>query len=301
MSTAVEIVEVAPRDGLQNEAVDVATADKVELIRRAVAAGVRRIEVASFVHPGRVPRMADAEAVCAATAGITGTRIGLALNRRGAERALAAGVEEIGAVVSATDGFGLANQGRTAEETIADAIEIIGMTRAAGRRVQVTISVAFGCPFAGEVDPRHIAAIARRLADAGPLEIALGDTIGVAVPAQVAATLRAVAAAAPGMKLRCHFHDTRNTAIANAWTAVEAGAATLDASIGGLGGCPFAPGATGNVATEDLVNLLDRSDVATGIALPAIIATSRWLGGVMGRSLPAKLAQVPPFPAPAAS
>jgi len=294
--TRVEIVEVSARDGLQNEAVEVATADKIALIRRAVAAGVGRIEVASFVNPRRVPRMADAEAVCAGTADIEATRIGLVLNLRGAERALAAGLDELGAVVTASDGFGIANQGRASEDTVDDAIAIIALARGAGRRAQVTISTAFGCPFDGEVEVARVAAIARRLADAGPIEIALGDTIGVAVPEQVRRTVEAVRAAAPGMPVRCHFHDTRNTAVANAWAALEAGAVTLDSSIGGLGGCPFAPGASGNVATEDLLYMLARSGVETGVDAGAIAETSLWLAGIIGRRLPGRLAYVPPFP-----
>ncbi|MAX00898.1 MAG: hydroxymethylglutaryl-CoA lyase [Sphingomonas sp.] len=292
----VEIVEVAPRDGLQNEVCEVSTEDKVTLIRRAVAAGVGRIEVASFVHPRRVPRMADAEAVCAATADLYAIRIGLVLNLRGAERAIAAGVDELGAVVSASDGFGIANQGRTSDETVDDAIAILCRGREAGKHGQVTISTAFGCPFDGEVAVDRVAAIARRLADAAPIEIALGDTIGVAVPDQVSRTIAAVCAAAPGIPIRCHFHDTRNTAIANGWAAIEAGAVTLDSAIGGLGGCPFAPGASGNVATEDLLYLLARSGVHTGIDPVAIADTARWLESVIGRPLPGRLARVPGFP-----
>lgn len=294
--TRVEIVEVSPRDGLQNEPQIVATADKVELIRRAVAAGVRRIEVASFVDPRRVPQMADAEAVCAGVADVDAVKIGLVLNQRGAMRALATGIDELGAVVSASDGFGIANQGRSADESIADAIAILDLARQQGRRAQVTISTAFGCPFDGEVAAERIAAIARRLAAAGPLEIALGDTIGVAAPGQVVKTLRSVMAAIPGMPIRCHFHDTRGTAIANAWAALNEGAATLDASIGGLGGCPFAPGASGNVATEDLIYALHRSGVETGVSLEELVASNRWLGAAMGRVLPAKVARVSTFP-----
>ncbi|MBU2286364.1 MAG: hydroxymethylglutaryl-CoA lyase [Gammaproteobacteria bacterium] len=294
--TNVEIVEVSPRDGLQNEAVAVPTADKIQLIRRAVAAGVKRIEVASFVNPRRVPQMADAERVCEAVGDLDAITIGLVLNERGAHRALATGVGELGAVVAATDGFGIANQGRTSEETVADAIAIIALARLQGRRTQVTISTAFGCPFDGEVAPERVAAIARQLATTEPLEIALGDTIGVGAPGQIVRTLRAVKAAVPGMPIRCHFHDTRNTAIANAWAAVGEGVATLDASIGGLGGCPFAPGASGNVATEDLVYALERSGMETDLALPALIETSHWLGAKIGRQLPSKLALVSEFP-----
>ncbi|ALC11161.1 hydroxymethylglutaryl-CoA lyase [Sphingopyxis sp. 113P3] len=293
--TRVEIVEVSPRDGLQNEARIVASADKVELIRRAVAAGVQRIEVASFVDPRRVPQMADAEAVCAGVAGLAATKIGLVLNQRGAVRALATSVDELGAVVSASDGFGIANQGRSSDESVSDAIAILNLARDHGRRAQVTISTAFGCPFDDEVAPARVADIARRLAAARPIEIALADTIGVAAPGQVVRTLRTVAAAIPGMPIRCHFHDTRGTAIANSWAALTEGAVTLDASIGGLGGCPFAPGASGNVATEDLLYALDRSAIETGISLEPLLEILPWLSATAGRSLPSKLAHVPPF------
>lgn len=295
----IEMVEVAPRDGLQNEPGVFPTSDKLELIERAIAAGSRRIEVASFVHPGRVPQMADAEAVCAglkARAAEEVTYIGLALNKRGALRALETQVHELGAVISATDGFGKANQGRTSDETVEDAIEIIRLAKEHGRMAQATISVAFGCPFEGEVAATRVAELARRVAAAGPREIALGDTIGVAVPAQVRRVMAAVKAAAPGLPIRLHFHDTRNTAVANAWAGVEAGAATLDASIGGIGGCPFAPNATGNVATEDVQYLLQRSDVETGLRLGGLIDAARWLSGKMARPLPGLVSRAGGFP-----
>lgn len=282
----IEIVEVGPRDGLQNEKAILPTADKVDFIHRAVKAGIRRIEVASFVHPARVPQMADAEDVCAAIRlpddVIT---IGLALNRRGCERALATSVSEIGAVASASDGFGKANQGRSSAESVADAIEIMDLARAEGRRVQVTISAAFGCPFDGPVDPRKVARIAQQLASARPLEIAIADTIGVAVPEEVRALLQLVRDALPDMPLRAHFHDTRGTAVANAWAAVEEGVVTLDSAVGGSGGCPFAPGATGNVATEDLLYLLERSSIATGVDREDLRMLVPWLSEKLGRPL----------------
>ncbi len=299
MTQRIEIVEVSPRDGLQNEKVIFSTADKVELIERAIAAGARRVEVASFVHPGRVPQMADAEAVCAALPRRKAdeiTYIGLVLNKRGALRALETQVHELGAVVSASDGFGKANQGRTAEETADDAIEIIRLGKENGRSVQATISVAFGCPFDGEVAPGRVAALAARLAAAGPREIALGDTIGVAVPSQVKTVMQAVRSVAPDIPLRLHFHDTRNTAIANVWAAAEAGAATVDASIGGIGGCPFAPNATGNVATEDVQYLLQRSGVTTGLRLDGLVNTASWLSQKMGRQLPGLVSRAGGFP-----
>jgi hydroxymethylglutaryl-CoA lyase len=301
MQSNVEIVEVSARDGLQNEPGVFPTADKIALIQRAIAAGVRRIEVASFVHPGRVPQMADAEAVCAGLpaqphGGVT--YVGLALNKRGAMRALDTQVHEIGAVVSASDGFGKANQGRTSDETVEDAIEIIRFAKGRGRAAQATISVAFGCPFDGEIEVGRVADIVRRVAAAGPREVALGDTIGVAAPTHVKSMMTAVKAAAPGLPIRLHFHDTRNTAVANVWAGVEAGAATIDASIGGIGGCPFAPNATGNVATEDVQYMLQRSGVETGLSLNGLIDTAVWLTGRMGRTLPGLVSRAGPFPAP---
>lgn len=299
MSTRIEMVEVAARDGLQNEPGFFPTADKLELIARAIAAGSKRIEVASFVHPGRVPQMADAEVVCAALPARLAEDviyIGLVLNKRGALRALETQVHELGAVVSASDGFGMANQGRTSDETADDAIEIIRLAKEHGRSVQATISVAFGCPFDGEIAPSRVAEIARKVAAAGPREIAIADTIGVGVPNQVKAVMAAVKAAAPGMPIRLHFHDTRNTAVANAWAGVEAGATTIDASIAGIGGCPFAPNATGNVATEDVQFMLQRSGVETGLSLDGLIETAKWLTTKMGRTLPGLVSRAGGFP-----
>lgn len=296
MPASVQIIDVTARDGLQNDPVEMSTSAKVELIRQAVAAGINRIEVASFVNPRRVPRMADAEAVCSAIEGLNATTIGLALNRRGAARALATQVSEIGAVIAASDGFGIANQGQTSEQTLAEAIAIIEQARAAHRPANVTISVAFGCPFDGVVDESRVVELARRVAQAGPVEIAFGDTIGVATPQHVARLLGKVRRETPGMPLRVHFHDTRNTAIANIWAALNEGVTTIDASIGGLGGCPFAPGATGNVATEDVLYLLGASGVETGVSPAMIHATHAWLSRTMERQLPGKLARVPAFP-----
>ena len=299
MTTRIEMIEVATRDELQNEPGFFPTADKLELIARAVAAGSKRIEVASFVHPGRVPQMADAEAVCAGLPARTAedvTYIGLVLNKRGALRALETQVHELGAVISASDGFGMANQGRTSDETADDAIEIIRLAKEHGRSVQATISVAFGCPFDGEIAPSRVAEIVRKVAAAGPREIAIADTIGVGVPNQVTAVMAAAKAAAPGMPIRLHFHDTRNTAVANVWAGVEAGATTIDASIAGIGGCPFAPNATGNVATEDVQYMLQRSGVETGLKLDGLIDTAKWLSIKMGRTLPGLVSRAGGFP-----
>ena len=288
----IEFVEVGPRDGLQNEAVLVSTADKVELIRRAIAAGVRRIEVASFVNPSKVPQMADAEAVVAALGKPAGvTRIGLVLNQRGAERALAAGVDQLGAVAVASDEFGVRNQGQNSAESVAEAARIIALAKDAGVSAQVTIAAAFGCPFSGAVDPAHVVRMAKALAQAGPAEIALADTIGVAVPAEVSALVTAVRAAIAPLPVRVHFHNTRGTGIANVWAAVEAGASVVDGSIGGLGGCPFAPGAAGNVASEDVAYMLERSGIATGLNLAQLVECAHWLGGVMGKDMPSMLSK----------
>jgi hydroxymethylglutaryl-CoA lyase len=293
----IEIVEVGPRDGLQSEPEVLPTATKLELIRRLVEAGLRRIEVASFVNPKRVPQMADAEAVLAALPKRADVQyVGLVLNRKGFERALAAGCTEVGLVAVATDSFGQRNQGASIEETIRACEEIVPLARAAGVRAQVTISVAFGCPFEGEVPARRVAEIARRLAAMQPMEIAIADTIGVAVPTQVTAVIEEVRAAVDGIPLRCHFHNTRNTAIANAYAAINAGVSTLDASVGGIGGCPFAPNATGNVATEDLLYMLSRSGLTTGVDLSRLIDTARWLQTQRGRPVPSMVSKAGGFP-----
>jgi len=294
---AVEIVEVGPRDGLQNEPTILPAARKVEFIGRAVAAGLRRIEVASFVNPKRVPQMADAEAVLSALPRHAQVHyIGLVLNQRGFERARAAGCSEIGMVVAASDAFNERNQGATTEESIAAWLDIAGRARAAGLRAQLTISTAFGCPFEGEVPVARVVEIARRVAEGGPLELALADTIGVGVPSQVSELVARVREALPGLALRCHFHNTRNTGLANAYAAVAAGVSVLDASIGGIGGCPFAPAATGNIPTEDLVYMLARMGIRTGVDLEALIATGRWLEGVLGRAVPGALVKAGAFP-----
>ena len=299
---SVEIVEVGPRDGLQNETVALDTAAKVEFINRAVAAGIRRIEVTSFVNPKRVPQMADAEDVLKALPRRADVHyVGLVLNRRGFERARAAGCSEIGMAVVASDTFNQRNQGATTDESVAAWLEIAAAARAAGMRAQVTISAAFGCPVEGEVPVTRVVELARRVAEGGPIEIALADTIGVGVPSQVTELIGLVRAAVPGVALRGHFHNTRNTGIANAYAAVEAGIAALDASIGGIGGCPFAPAATGNIPTEDLVYMLGRMGVATGIDLEALIVTGRWLQERLGRAVPGMLVKAGSFPKPQAA
>ncbi len=286
----VDIVEVGARDGLQNESVTIPTAGKIELIERLVAAGMRRLEIASFVHPGRVPQMADAEAVVDAVGpspdGVS--FIGLVLNRRGLDRALATTVDEINFVVGASDGFNRANAGVSPETTMTE-IELM-LSQVEDRRTTVTISVAFGCPYDGAVPVDAVVDLAVRAASAGADEIALGDTIGVAVPSQVTTVIEAVGAAVD-VPLRGHFHDTRNTAVANAAAAYAAGVSVLDASVGGAGGCPFAPNATGNVATEDLIYLFERMGIETGIDPDRMIETTRWLETQLGKKLPSALSR----------
>jgi hydroxymethylglutaryl-CoA lyase len=295
--TRIEIVEVGPRDGLQNEPAVLATAVKLDLIARALGAGAKRIEVASFVNPRRVPQMADAEAVLAGLPRLPGIRyIGLVLNRRGFERALAAGVSEIGMALAASDSFNERNQGSSTEASVADWLAIAASARDAGIPAQVTISTSFGCPFEGEVAPKAVVALAERLAEGFPAEIAVADTIGVAVPGQVEELVGRLREALPGMKLRAHFHNTRNTGLANAWAAASSGVEALDASIGGIGGCPFAPAATGNIPTEDLVYLLERGGYRTGLELERLIDTSRWLEEQLGRQVPGMLVKAGAFP-----
>lgn len=299
MRSTVTLMEVSPRDGLQNESTLVSTEDKLLLIDRALAAGYRRIEVTSFVHPQKVPQMADAEAVCSQLpqrGDVTYT--GLVLNERGFHRLLATErLHETGLVVPASDTFGRRNQGMDVDAAVTMARAVMREARARRHRVQATIAVAFGCPFEGEVPPERVVEIALRLAEEGPVEIGLADTIGVGVPTQVLdlfGRLRIVLG--PDMPLRAHFHDTRNTGIANAFAALQAGVETLDGSIGGIGGCPFAPNASGNVASEDLVYMLNRCGVSHGVDLATCIDGARWLEGVLNKPVPSMLLKAGPFP-----
>ncbi|ACY22076.1 pyruvate carboxyltransferase [Gordonia bronchialis DSM 43247] len=296
--TSVELVEVGPRDGLQNEQTLLSVDEKVELITRAVDAGVRRIEAVSFVNPKRVPQMAGAEEVMAAVPRRSDVSyIGLVLNRRGLDRAVTAGVDEVNAVVVSTEEFSRRNQGCSVAEGISAAIDVVRDARAAGMRTTVTVATAFGCPFSGEVEVDWIRQIVADLVDgAAPDEIALADTIGVGVPAQVRALSAAATASAPGIAQRWHFHNTRNTGYANALTALDTGAHALDASIGGFGGCPFAPAATGNIASEDLLYALDRSEVSTGVDMAGLIDAAQWLGGALDKAVPALLGRAGGFP-----
>lgn len=287
----VEIVEVSPRDGLQNEARPVSTADKLALIARLVDAGARRIEATSFVNPARVPQMADAEAVMAALKdrheGISFS--GLVLNARGAERAIASGCHELTYVVVASETFSMRNQGRGIADTLDGWRQIEPLARAAGRRRNVLVAAAFGCPFEGRVAEAAVLEIVDRVADIGADEIGLADTIGVGTPGQVGNLFADARSRLGELSLRAHFHDTRNTGIANAVAALDAGASILDSSCGGIGGCPFAPRATGNIATEDLVYLLDGMGVESGIDGRALAALDPWLAELLGHAVPGSL------------
>ncbi|GAB19038.1 putative hydroxymethylglutaryl-CoA lyase [Gordonia effusa NBRC 100432] len=296
--SAVQLVEVGPRDGLQNEKKALSVDAKVELISRAVDAGVSRIEAVSFVNPKRVPQMAGAEDVMSQVPRREEVSyIGLVLNRRGLERALAADVDEVNVVVVSTEEFSQRNQGCSVAEGISAAIDIVGDARAAGVFSTVTIATSFGCPFSGEVAATWIGEIiAQLVGGAAPDEIALADTIGVGVPAQVRALAEIAAANAPGIPQRWHFHNTRNTGYANALTALDVGASALDASIGGFGGCPFAPAATGNIASEDLLYTLDRSGVTTGVDMDALVKAADWLGIALEKDVPALLGRAGGFP-----
>jgi hydroxymethylglutaryl-CoA lyase len=293
---SVQIVEVAPRDGLQNEAVTLATATKAELVGLLAGSGVRRIEVTSFVNPARVPQLADAEELCGMLPRGEVSWIGLVLNERGLDRAIRAGLDEVNVVVVATDTFSQRNQGVSTDDAIAAWTRIADRARTAGLRTTVTIAASFGCPFEGEVAPERVADVLARCVQAQPDEVALADTIGVGVPAGVRALADVAAEVASGIPLRWHFHNTRNTGYANAIAAVERGAAALDASAGGIGGCPFAPAATGNIATEDLLYLLDRSAVRTGVSATALGPATDLLASTLGKPVPGLFAKAGPFP-----
>ena len=299
MSRRIEIVEVGPRDGLQNEAEVLTVAERIAFIGQLEAAGVRRIEAVSFVNPKRVPQMAGAEEIMAGLpAPVRGARrIGLVLNERGWDRCVASGCDEANVVVCASDGFGIRNQGAGTDEQLDTLAAIMDRSRTEGPPVTATVSVAFGCPFDGEVPESRLTAIVRAIGELGVKEIALADTIGVADPWTVRRQVEAARSVAPKAKLRLHFHDTRRTGLANAYAGVEAGVDILDASCGGIGGCPFAPNATGNIATEDLVYMLERAGFETGLDLDALIASAHWVAEKLGKdAAPSALSRAGTFP-----
>ena len=293
----ITIVEVSPRDGLQNESEILSTDAKVDLVTRLVDAGARRIEAVSFAHPKLVPAMADAEAVMARVPRRADVSYaGLILNRKGLDRAVGAGVDEVNVVVCVSDTFSGRNQNVTADEAMKMAGEVVDAARAQGLATTITLATAFGCPFEGEVDPARVAEFARRCADSGVQELGLADTVGVGAPGQVTDLTARMRDTVGELPLRFHFHNTRNTGFANAYAAVAEGVDVLDASAGGIGGCPFAPKATGNIATDDLVYMLERMGHRTGIDLATLLPTAAFLGEQLGHEVPALLPRAGAFP-----
>lgn len=296
--TDVTIVEVSPRDGLQNESVLLSTDAKVELLERLVAAGARRIEAVSFAHPKLVPAMADAEQVMERAPRLEGVSYaGLVLNRRGLVRALDTGVDEVNVVVCVSDTFSEKNQNVSSREALRAAEAVVEEARSKGVFTTITLATAFGCPFEGEVALERVVEMAVEAAHSGADELCLADTVGVGVPSQVRDLTDAIGAAVEGEpQLRFHFHNTRNTGFANAAAAVDMGVSVLDASAGGIGGCPFAPAATGNIATDDLVYMLERMGMATGVDLEALMPTSAFLSKELEHEVPALLPRAGVFP-----
>jgi isopropylmalate/homocitrate/citramalate synthase len=284
----VTVCDVGPRDGLQNDPAILGPETRAELVNRLAAAGLRRIEAVSFVNPDRVPQMAGAEEVVAAIERREGVvYAGLALNEKGYDRLAATALREVHFAFASSETFNRRNQNASPEESVGAAARIVDRAHADGLRATVTIGTAFGCPFEGAVDPARVLGFAMQLAEAGADEIVFADTVGVGVPRQVKQLVGE--AVGLGRPVGVHLHNTRNTGFANAYAALEAGASVLDASVGGIGGCPFAPRATGNICTEDLVYLLHGEGVETGINLEALIGVAEWLEGVLGRPLEGQL------------
>jgi isopropylmalate/homocitrate/citramalate synthase len=293
--SSVELCDVAPRDGLQSLDVTLPPLTRAELARRLAGCGLARVEVASFVRDDLVPAMAGAEEVVAALpAAASVTWAGLVLNERGYERLAATALPEVHVSFGVTEAFQQRNAGSSVEEGVARALAVVARARADGRRVTLTLSCSFGCPYEGAVDPEVVHELAARAAAGGADEVVLADTIGVAAPTEVRRLVaRCVSDVGP---TGVHLHDTRGTALACVLAAIEAGAVVVDGSVGGVGGCPFAPGAQGNVATEDVVYVVEREGIATGVDLDALIATARWLGELLGRSLPGRVQQAGRWP-----
>ncbi len=302
MKKFVNLVEVGPRDGIQSEPTILSTQDKIEFILRSHLSGINRIEVTSFVNPKRVPQMADAVEVLE---GIQDNKdcsfIGLILNMKGYERAKEARVDEVGYAVVATDTFATKNQGMTSDQTVNSWLEVGKLAKNDGVKAGVTIGASFGCPFEGEVPQHRVVEMAKRCAEVEPVEIALADTIGCADPASVNSLISLVKEAVPNIPIRVHLHNTRNTGLANAYAAVQAGVDHIDASTGGIGGCPFAPRATGNIPMEDLVYMLNRMGVETNVDINKVIENAEWIGDRLGVQVPAMLGKAGVFPAVASA
>jgi len=293
----VSICEVGPRDGLQSEPELLSTEVKKEFITRSVSAGIKNIEVTSFVHPKKVPQMADAEELVASLPEHDDVSyIGLIMNQRGFQRAKDCGIKEVGMVIVSTDTYNMKNQGVVTQQSIDNWLEISAEAKASGIRTNVLIACSFGCPYEGEVDPEHIALIAEKVLEGSPDIIGLADSVGVAVPNQIKKTFSLVKELAPNLPLRTHLHNTRNTGLANAAAAIDAGVTIIDSSTGGIGGCPFAPKATGNIPTDDLLYMLNRSGVETGVDLNQVVDNSEWLETKLGRAVPAMVPKAGIFP-----
>ena len=293
----ISILEVGPRDGLQSEPEILPTEVKKEFITRTINAGIKQIEVTSFVHPKKVPQMADAEKLVESLPENDDvTYIGLIMNQRGFERARDCGIDEVGMVIVSTDTYNMKNQNVVTQESIDNWLSIAAEAKSAGIRTSVVIACSFGCPYEGEIDPEHIASIAEQVLEGTPDVLGLADSVGVAVPSQIKRTFSLVKELAPSIPLRTHLHNTRNTGLANAAAAVEAGVSIIDASTGGIGGCPFAPRATGNIPTDDLLYMLDRSGIETGVDLRQVVKTTDWLEEQLGSAVPAMVPKAGIFP-----
>jgi hydroxymethylglutaryl-CoA lyase len=295
--TKISILEVGPRDGLQSEPEIIPTEVKKEFITKTIDAGVKKLEVTSFVHPKKVPQMADAEQLVESLPDRDDvTYIGLIMNQKGFERARDCGIDEVGMVIVSTDTYNMKNQNVVTQESIDNWLNIASEAKSAGIRTSVVIACAFGCPYEGEVDPEDIASIAEKVLQGEPDVFGLADSVGVAVPSQITETFSLIKQMAPSIPLRTHLHNTRNTGLANAAAAVEAGVSIIDSSTGGIGGCPFAPKATGNIPTDDLLYMLDRSGIETGVDLRKVVETTEWLEGQLGRAVPAMVPKAGIFP-----
>jgi hydroxymethylglutaryl-CoA lyase/(R)-citramalyl-CoA lyase len=295
VSRRITVVDVAPRDGLQMEPVVLEPGVRAELVRRLAGTGLSRIEITSFVNPKKVPQMAHPEQVVAAVEPHPGVAYsGLVLNERGYVRLAETPLAGVNFSFAITDSYNMRNQGQTVEQSIAEVTRVAKSAKDSGRHLAVTFAVAFGCPFEGRVEPAWVYEVAGRILDAGPDELVLADTIGVATPSRVGQLVGELSGS--GIPIGVHLHNTRNTGFANAYRAVETGATRIDSCVGGIGGCPFAPRATGNIATEDLVYLLDEEGIQTGIDLDAVIGVATWLESVLGRQLEGQVYRAGGFP-----
>lgn len=295
LPTRVDVIEVGLRDGLQSEAAFVSTEDKVALLNRLIDAGVRHIEATSFVSPRAVPQMRDAAEVLAGARRVPGLVLSvLAPNAKGAERAMQAGADEIVVFVSASESHNAKNLNRSIDRSLQDIDEIAALTRGQSFKRKGAVATAFGCPFEGDVPESNIDKIVARYVEHGFDGITLGDTTGMATPTLVTQTVKRLQQKFPGLSISLHFHNTRGIGLVNVMTGLQLGITTYESSLGGMGGCPFAPGATGNICTEDLVNLLDEMDIATGIDLAPLVGAARKLEGIIGRPLPGQVLRAGP-------